>query len=62
MTGKALSILVMALISWGIVFVLLRLVGIIHWHWFWTMLPIFIAVGIYIIMVVLAVVFGLEFK
>ena len=57
--GKIMSILIMALLAWGIVFIILRIFGLIHWHLFWAVSPILLAVVIFIIMVIIAAALGL---
>lgn len=59
-SSELASGIVMGLIVLGIIFIFLRAIDIIQWHWFWLMLPIFIAVLIYVIMGVLAIIYGLE--
>ena len=60
--SKVFSILIMALIAWGVVFITLQGFGIVHWKWYWVVSPIFIAAIIYIIMVILAVALGMEIE
>jgi hypothetical protein len=58
--SKIMSISVIVLLLLGGVFSVLRIVGQIHWHWVWVASPIFLAVVIYVILIILAVVFGME--
>jgi len=60
--GKILSMLIMALLSWGVVFIILRVVGVIEWHSVWVVLPILIAVVIWAVMLVVAVAQGFEYE
>lgn len=39
-----------------IVFVVLKLMGIIEWAWIWVLLPEIIAVAIYIVVVIISIV------
>ena len=58
--GKIMSISIMVLFAWGFVFMLLKTIGLIHWPWVWVMSPVFAAVVIYVILVILAVALGIE--
>ncbi len=55
------TLIVYGLIGWGIVFTLLRLTGMIHWHAMWVMSPVFAAVVIWVIMVIIAAALGGKF-
>ena len=58
--SKVFSIIVYILIGWGVVFIALQGLGFVDWKWYWIMSPLFAATVIYIIMVILAVVLGMN--
>lgn len=58
--SKVMSIGVMVLVALGFLFIILRALDIIEWRWFWVVMPIFVAVVIYVILVIMAVILGLE--
>ena len=47
------SISVIALLMWGAIFIFFRWVGWIQWHWFWVISPTFLALMIYIVMIII---------
>ncbi len=47
------SISVIALVICGAVFIFLRAIDVIQWHWFWVMSPIFLALMIYIVLIII---------
>ncbi len=57
--SKILSITTLALFFCGAIFILLRLLGRVNWHWVWVVSPILLAVSLYVIIFVIAVVLGL---
>ncbi len=59
--GKILSILIMALLSWGAIFIFLRAAGLIEWHAIWIVSPVLLAVIIWVIMLGIAAALGLRF-
>lgn len=47
---------------WGLlqlVFIVLKLCGVIKWSWLWVLSPVWITAGIVVLLLVLSVVFGL---
>ena len=40
----------------GIVFIILKLVGVISWSWFWVLSPILLSVVLYIICIILKII------
>ncbi len=45
-----------------IIFVVLKLIGVITWSWWIVFLPLIIAVGLYVIIIVLQVIFAAKIK
>ena len=44
----------------GIVFITLKLIGIINWSWFFVLIPLYPALGLFLMLVVLAVYAGVQ--
>lgn len=53
--SQIFTLIVYALISCSVVLMLLRLTGRIHWHAMWIMSPIFAAVVIWVVMLIIMV-------
>ncbi len=47
------SLSVIALAIWGAIFIFLRAIDAIQWQWFWVMSPIFLALMIYIVIIII---------
>ena len=61
MSGSEIaSAVVMALIVWGVIFILLKWIGWIGWAWYWIMAPFFLAVAIMICMLIVAMAIGAD--
>lgn len=42
-----------------IVFLILKLIGVIHWSWWWVFAPYWIPIGIFVAVAVIAILVGL---
>ena len=58
--SQIISIFILVLLAWGIIFVLLRLLGIITWHLGWVLTPVWIAIALYVAMLVVAAALGMR--
>ncbi len=61
-SSEMFTILVYALLVWGVIGIILRLMGWIRWHAVWVTLPIMLAVVIYVIMLIIAAAKGGGFR